>query len=291
MDGIDSPWRVPFDGSFRIEQAPTRSTTPLDNRQAKDRLREAVGGIADLQERLYAEDRQALLLVFQAMDAAGKDGTIRRLLTGVNPAGCQVFAFKRPSKRELDHDFLWRHVKRLPERGRIGVHNRSWYEEVLVVRVNPDILTRGQRLPARLTGAEVWNERMRSIREAEAHLARNGTTVVKFFLHVSQEEQARRLIARIDEPEKRWKFEEGDLAARDQWSAYMGAYEQALNATSRPEAPWYCIPADHKKTLRVIVAELVLEHMQRMNPVVPAPEDIDWEAARRRLSSPGAPEQ
>ncbi len=287
MPTLASPWRVPFDGSFRIAEAPSQAATVLDKQEAKHRLAKAVESISTLQEALYAENRQALLVVFQAMDAAGKDGTIRRLLTGVNPVGCQVFSFKRPSAQELDHDFLWRHVKALPERGRIGIHNRSWYEEVLVVRVNPGILTGGQRLPAHLTGPEVWDGRMRSIRDFEAHLARNGTPVVKFFLNVSREEQARRLVARIDEPDKRWKFDEGDLDARDMWPSYMQAYEQALNATSREEAPWYAVPADHKWTMRVLVAELVAEHLKRMNPQIPSPEDIDWEAARARLS-PGS---
>lgn len=255
----------------------------MPKKRAKERLEEVVDAIGPLQERLYAENRQALLLVFQAMDAAGKDGTIRKLLSGVNPAGCQVSSFKRPSSEELDHDFLWRHVVRLPERGILGVHNRSWYEEVLVVRVNPGILTGGQRLPPHALQGDVWGDRLQSIRDLEAHLDRNGTTVVKFFLNVSHAEQGRRLRARIDEPEKRWKFEAGDLDARADWEAYQTAYEQALNETSRPCAPWYAIPADHKWTMRVMVAEIVLRTLQAMNPTIPDPTDIDWQAARGRI--------
>ena len=282
MPPID--WRV--SSNFHIDQAPTRPPTELGKKEARGRLATAVSAIAALQQTLFAENRQALLLVFQAMDAAGKDGTIRHLLSGVNPAGCQVHSFKRPSSEELDHDFLWRHARRLPERGCIGVHNRSWYEEVLVVRVNPGILRHGQRLPERCTGPAVWTDRLASIRDFESHLARNGTAVVKFFLNVSRPEQARRLLARIDQPEKRWKFEEGDLDARDQWEEYMAAYEQALRATSTVDAPWYAIPADHKWTMRVLVAETVQAHLQALEARIPAPTDTDWEGCRDRLSSP-----
>lgn len=279
MPPVDSPWRVPFDGSVDLGAFGCEPPQRLEKKDAKARLEEHVDAIREAQYRLYAEDRQSLLLVFQAMDAAGKDGTIRRLLSGVNPAGCHVASFKRPSSEELDHDFLWRHVRQLPRRGIIGVHNRSWYEEVLVVRVNPGIL-QAQRLDAYPT---IWDDRLRSIRELEAHLHRNGTRVVKFFLNVSYDEQARRLRARIDEPDKRWKFEEGDLSVRQQWDDYQRAYQATLAATSRPEAPWYAIPADHKWTMRVTVADVVRRTLEDMDPQVPEPQDIDWEDARRRL--------
>ena len=219
--------------------------------------------LAELQRVLYAADRRALLLVFQAMDAAGKDGTIRAVFSGVNPAGFQVSAFKQPSAEELDHDFLWRCVRRLPERGRIGVFNRSYYEEVLVVRVHPEYLA-AQRLPDPKPSRKLWERRYRSIREHEAHLARNGTVVLKFWLNVSREEQKRRFLDRIDEPEKQWKFSTGDVRERAHWDRYMAAYEDALNATSRPHAPWYAIPADDKPFLRVQVAEIVVKALRAM---------------------------
>lgn len=282
---VDSPWLVSPGSVFSLTECPTEPPERMTKSDAKGKLSAHVDAIGALQERLFAEDRQALLLVFQAMDAAGKDGTIRRLLTGINPAGCQVTSFKRPSSMELDHDFLWRHVGALPERGRIGVHNRSWYEEVLVVRVNEGILTNSQRLPSRCIGPDVWEGRLRSIREFESHLARNGTTVVKFFLNVGRKEQAQRLTDRIDEPDKRWKFESGDLDARDQWAAYQSAYAAALSETSTVDAPWYAIPADHKWTMRVAVADVVRQTLERMSPKVPSPEDIDWVEARRRLNA------
>jgi PPK2 family polyphosphate:nucleotide phosphotransferase len=201
-------------------------------------------------------DNWGVLLVFQAMDAAGKDSTIRAVLRGINPQGCQVVAFKQPSSRELDHDFLWRVGSRLPERGRIGVFNRSHYEEVLVVRVHPEYLG-GQRLPRDVPLRRLWKERYDSIRDFERHLARNGYLVLKFFLHVSKEEQAERFRARIDRPDKNWKFSEGDLAERDLWNRYMEAYEKALNATSRSWAPWYAVPADSKPFLQATVAEIL----------------------------------
>jgi len=282
---LDSPWLVPPGEPFSLAGRSTEPPKRLTKSDAKSKLKEHVKGISAFQERLFSQDRQALLLVFQAMDAAGKDGTIRRLLTGINPAGCQVTSFQRPSSLELDHDFLWRHVRYLPERGRIGVHNRSWYEEVLVVRVNEGMLTNSQRLPSSCLVADVWEGRMRSIREFESHLCRNGTTVVKFFLNVGQVEQTRRLLARIDEPEKRWKFDPRDLDVREQWAAYQSAYEAALTQTSTADAPWYAIPADHKWTMRVAVAEIVHQTLARMDPAVPSPDDIDWGEARRRLNS------
>ena len=255
--------RVPFDGSWRLAEAPTLRLVE----DAKDRLKASVKRLDKLQRRLHAEDKHAVLLVFQAMDAAGKDSTIRAILRGVNPAGCQVFSFKRPSSEELDHDFLWRTSRRLPERGRIGVFNRSYYEELLVVKLNPGILA-AQRLPS--TPSTIWADREHSIREHEAHLARNGTRILKFFLNVSPEEQRRRLLSRIDDPDKNWKFEGGDLAVRARWGEYMAAYEQAINATSREHAPWFCIPADDKPSMRAIVADRVVSALEDLDPQYPA---------------------
>jgi len=265
FDAVKSPYLVPFDGSFRIRSAPT---DPPKHGPGKDALRKhlhaSVKKLDGLQQRLYAEDSWSVLLVFQAMDAAGKDSTIRAVLRGINPQGCQVFSFKQPSAHELDHDFLWRVSTRLPERGRIGVFNRSHYEEVLVVRVHPEYLG-GQRLPVDLPLKKLWRERYASIRDFERHLARSGTVVLKFFLHVSREEQADRFRRRIDRPEKNWKFSEGDLKERERWNDYMAAYQDALNATSRPWAPWYAVPADDKPFLRATVAGIVKESLESLD--------------------------
>jgi len=264
-----SPYVVPFDGTFSVADAPTTPPPDAGNEDALDaELRARVGEIADLQERLYAQDRYSLLLVFQAIDAAGKDSTIRAVTTGVNPAGFQVSSFKAPSKEELDHDFLWRTTERLPERGRIGVFNRSYYEEVLVVRVHPAFLD-GQRLPNRPPPEALWRERYASIRDHEAHLARNGTVILKFWLNISKDEQARRFIRRIDRPSKNWKFSAGDLVERGFWDAYVEAYEEALAATSRPYAPWYAIPADDKPFMRLEVARIVRDQLAALDPAFP----------------------
>lgn len=265
FDAVKSPYLVPFDGSFQIASAPTSPPkgAPKEG-ELRDRLEESVEKLDLLQRKLYADDHWGVLLVFQAMDAAGKDSTIRAVLRGINPQGCQVFSFKQPSSRELDHDFLWRVGMRLPERGRIGVFNRSHYEEVLVVRVHPEFLA-GQRLPLSLPLKERWKERYESIVDFERHLARNGYVILKFFLHVSKEEQAARFRRRIDRPDKNWKFSEGDLKERARWGDYMEAYEDALNATSRPWAPWYAIPADDKPFLRASVAGIVEESLSSLN--------------------------
>ena len=216
-----------------------------------------------LQRILYAHDHHAILLVFQAMDAAGKDGTIRAVMSGVNPAGCQVFSFKQPSKNELDHDFLWRTARCLPERGRIGIFNRSYYEEVLVVRVHPEYLA-GQNLPGKPKLERLWKERYESILDHEKHLARNGTVIIKFWLNISNEEQKQRFLARINEPEKHWKFSTGDVRERGHWKNYMRAYQDALNATSRSWAPWYAIPADDKPYMRMCVAEILVATLKSL---------------------------
>lgn len=261
---FDSPFLVPFDGSFRIAD---RATAPPDGTPGKKALKKQLEAVTDetrdLQRMFYAHDRHALLLVFQAMDAAGKDGTIRAVMSGINPAGCQVYSFKRPSAEELDHDFLWRTAKRLPERGRFGIFNRSYYEEVLVVRVHPKILGY-QRLPDPPDLNTVWEERYESIRSHELHLARNGTVILKFWLNVSRDEQKARLLRRIDDPTRNWKFEAGDLRERALWPQYMEAYEDALNATSRAHAPWFAIPADDKPYMRLAVATIVRDTLRSL---------------------------
>ncbi|HHO52188.1 MAG TPA: polyphosphate kinase 2 family protein [Deltaproteobacteria bacterium] len=275
LEAPRTPHLVPFDSSFKLSRAPT---SPGDDRGGKKRLRraleDAVEELGRLQQVLYAHNKVSVLLLFQAMDAAGKDSTIRRVLTGVDPAGCQVFSFGKPSAQELDHDFLWRCTRCLPERGRIGVFNRSWYEEVLIVRVHPEILEH-QRLPWRPAGSELWRERLESIHDLERHLARNGTVILKFFLNVSLEEQRRRFLDRIERPEKNWKFNEADVEERRHWDAYMSAYEEALNATSRPWAPWYAIPADHKPTLRLAVARTVVEALRGLHLRYPPPDELE----------------
>lgn len=262
----ESNYIVPFDGSFRVGEAasaPPKGAPPKS--ELKAALREKVKELQELQRRLYASDKHGVLLVFQAMDAAGKDGTIRKVLTGVNPAGCQVSSFKQPSAEELDHDFLWRTSRKLPERGRIGVFNRSYYEEVLVVRVHPEYLS-GQQLPNLPSDPEaLWKARYTSIRAHEEHLARNGMVVLKFWLNVSYAEQGRRFLSRIDEQEKNWKFSSGDVKERAHWGRYMEAYEEALNQTSRPWAPWYAVPADNKSYMRLQVATLIVEKLKELN--------------------------
>jgi PPK2 family polyphosphate:nucleotide phosphotransferase len=261
---IDSPYLVPTDGSFALGRAPTTPPSGAgDATSRKKRLKKRVKKLEKLQRKLYADDRFAVLLVFQAMDAAGKDGTIRAVMSGVNPAGFQVFGFKQPSDEELDHDFLWRTTSRLPERGRIGVFNRSYYEEVLVVRVHPEYLS-GQKLPYDGPLEQLWAERLESIRDHERHLARNGVAVVKLWLNISREEQRRRFVARIDDPAKNWKFSAGDVAESKLWDRYMHAYEEALRATSRPWAPWYAVPADDKDYMRATVADIVVKTLEKL---------------------------
>jgi len=235
----------------------------------KKLLAEHVEELSSLQRLLYASNRYAVLLIFQAMDAAGKDGAIRHVMSGVNPQGCQVFSFKHPSAAELDHDFLWRTTRSLPERGRIGIFNRSYYEEVLIVRVHPEIL-RTQGLPDNLTDEKtVWEGRYRSIIELEDHLYRNGTRVIKFFLHLSEEEQRKRFLERIDEPDKNWKFSLADIHERKYWKQYMKAYEACLNATSSRHAPWYVVPADDKENARLIVSRIILDSLNGLKMEYP----------------------
>jgi PPK2 family polyphosphate:nucleotide phosphotransferase len=265
FEASPSPYLVPFDGSFRVAESPTKPPEGAPGKKgAKRQLKSLVRELYELQRVLYAHDKYALLCIFQAMDAAGKDGTIRAVTTGINPAGFQVHSFKQPSKEELDHDYLWRTTQRLPERGRIGIFNRSYYEEVLVVRVHPDIIGY-QKLPEPVDLDRIWNTRFESIRNHEEHLARNGIVVLKFWLNVSKDEQKQRFLARIEDPEKHWKFSAGDVKERGFWDNYMGAYEEAINATSRPWAPWYAIPADDKPYMRTQVANILADNLKKLD--------------------------
>ena len=251
-----------------------KGVDPADTRGFKSKqhaaraLADGVARLAALQERLYADDQWAVLLVFQAMDAAGKDSTIKPVMSGVNPQGCQVFSFKAPSAEELDHDFLWRTSRCLPERGRIGIFNRSYYEEVLVVRVHPAFLEK-QRLPEGLVTVDTWKDRFEDINAYERHLARAGTRILKFFLHVSPEEQRRRFLERLEDPTKNWKFSVADLGERARWDDYMAAYEDMIRHTATPHAPWYVVPADHKWFTRVVVVQAIIDALERLDLAFP----------------------
>lgn len=276
---IKTPYLIKTNSNFKVKSSGTVSEGGENKSDLKKELKSLRKEIGELQHRLFAEDKNSLLLVFQAMDAAGKDSTIRAVLSGVNPAGCHVSSFKKPSAEELDHDFLWRSAIRLPERGRIGVFNRSYYEETLVVRVHPNYLQyqRLAGLPDDLSEKSLqtfWDERFESINDHEKHLARNGTVILKFWLNVSKDEQKNRFLSRLNEPEKYWKFDSGDLKERALWDDYMHAYEQVLNATSQPHAPWYAIPADNKLFMRVEVARTIVATLKSMNPQFP---DVDKE--------------
>lgn len=280
-------YRVPFNGAFKIQQAKTTEDHTKTEEELENQLKKTVKKIDKLQQALYADDRHALLLVFQAMDAAGKDSTIQAILKGVNPAGCQVFSFKQPSAEELDHDFLWRTARCLPERGRIGVFNRSYYEEVLVVRVHPNYLE-GQNLPEYDKLEVLWEQRYESIRDHEKHLARNGTVILKFWLNVSKEEQKNRFLSRLNEQDKNWKFSAGDVQERQHWDDYMRAYEAALNETSTQQAPWYAIPADDKPYMRLAIAEIIVDTLEAMHLKYPEPSEAEqakFAEARRLLEA------
>lgn len=259
-----------YDGSatFSAKKADTKiDDLYTDDSEYEVRLREQAAEIDVLQNRMYASNRHGMLAIFQAMDAAGKDGTIQHVFTGTNPMGLRVHAFKRPSEQELDHDWLWRTYVNLPERGTIGIFNRSYYEEVLIVKVHPEILTQSQRIPADLTEDldKVWKHRYTAIVDMEKHLARNGFPTIKFFLNVSKKEQAKRLIARIENPEKNWKFDEQDVEERAFWDDYQAAFEDAINETATKNAPWYVVPADDKKNMRLIVGRILIEELKKLN--------------------------
>jgi PPK2 family polyphosphate:nucleotide phosphotransferase len=285
---VSSPYLVPFNGSFKYAKAPTTPPdSTLGKKTYKKKLKKLVDEMDELQNTLYAHDKYALLLIFQAIDAAGKDSTIRAVMTGINPAGCQVFSFKQPSAQELDHDFLWRTSRNLPERGRIGIFNRSYYEEVLVVRVHPEFL-QAQKLPYKINLNRLWKERYGSIRDHEKHLVHNGTIILKFWLNVSKDEQRNRFLSRLEEPHKNFKFSMGDVHERSYWGKYMLAYEEALNATSRSWAPWYAIPADDKPYMRMTVAEIIVRTMKNMDlkyPTVGPDKQAEFKEVYNKLKS------
>src|ERR1700690_236940 len=263
-------FRVPHHKKINIKRLPTMVKPFCESKKEyKDLLEKHVAELTSLQQLHYASNRYALLLIFQGMDSAGKDGAIRHVMSGVNPQGCQVFSFKHPSATELDHDFLWRTTQALPERGRIGIFNRSYYEEVLIVRVHPEIL-RSQGLPVELLDEKtIWRDRYRSIVDLEEHLYRNGTRIIKFFLHLSEEEQRKRFLARIDAPDKNWKFSIADIEERKFWKQYMKAYEECLSATSTHQAPWYVVPADDKENARLIVSGIVFDTFEGLKMTYP----------------------
>jgi PPK2 family polyphosphate:nucleotide phosphotransferase len=280
-------YRVGGGKKFRLDDYDPADTAGLaiEGRVAKEMLREGVEMLAELQSRLYAQDRWSVLLIFQAMDAAGKDGTIKHVMSGVNPQGVQVFSFKQPSEEELDHDYLWRCAKRLPERGRIGIFNRSYYEEVLIVRVHPEILAT-QRMPEGLVGKRIWKERFEGIIGFERHLARQGYLILKFFLNVSKKEQKKRFLARLDEPDKNWKFSMADVRERSRWKDYMTAYEEMIAATATEHAPWHVVPADHKWFTRLAVAATIVQALDRLDlryPEIDERKRRELAAARREL--------
>ena len=282
------PYRITDGENFRLEAinpGDVGELTAEDKPRAKEALAVGVQALAELQGLLYAQDRWGALLIFQAMDAAGKDGAIKHVMSGINPQGCQVDSFKAPSAEELDHDYLWRCLKRLPERGRIGIFNRSYYEEVLVLRVHEELL-RKQKMPPELITPQIWDQRYEDIRNVEQYLSRNGYVIRKFFLHVSNEEQKRRFMERLENPDKHWKFSASDAKERQHWKDYMTAYEAMIRATARPDAPWYVVPADNKWFTRVIVAAAIIDALEALDlkfPEMTAPQRQQLEGARAAL--------
>jgi PPK2 family polyphosphate:nucleotide phosphotransferase len=285
---LAKPYRITNGKKFRLKHVDPADTGDLksaDKPRAKEALQNGVEAMAELQDVLYAQDRWSLLLIFQAMDAAGKDGTIKHVMSGVNPQGCQVSSFKGPTSEDLDHDYLWRCVKQLPERGRIGIFNRSYYEETLVVRVHPEFLA-GQKLPKECVTKDIWKERFQDIRAFERYLHRNGTAVVKFFLHISKAEQQKRFLERLDDPEKNWKFSVNDARERGFWDDYMEAYEETIRETASEKSPWYVVPADNKWFTRVIVAAAVIDALAAMKlqyPKVSEAKRQELAATRKEL--------
>src|SRR5262247_4084968 len=284
---LAKPFRV-TDDRFRLKDIDPDDTLDLtseDKPRAKEALTMGIEVLAEQQDMLYAQDRWALLLIFQAMDAAGKDGTIKHVMSGINPQGCQVYSFKAPTAEDLDHDYLWRCTKCLPERGRIGIFNRSYYEETLVVRVHREFLVR-QKLPSELVTKDIWQERFQDIRYFERYLTRNGVVIRKFFLHVSKKEQKKRFLERIEEPEKHWKFSASDIEERQYWDDYMGAYEDTIRNTATKHAPWYVVPADNKWFTRVVVAAAVIEALSSLDlhyPEVSKEKLKELSAAKKAL--------
>ena len=286
---LAKPFRV-TDGKFRlkdIDPGDTLDLTSEDKPRAKEALAMGIDVLAELQDMLYAQDNWAVLLIFQAMDAAGKDGAIKHVMSGVNPQGCQVFSFKAPTSEDLDHDYLWRCIKNMPERGRIGIFNRSYYEETLVVRVHREFLEK-QKLPSELVTKDIWKDRFQDIRSFERYLTRNGVAILKFFLHVSNKEQKKRFLERIEEPEKNWKFSANDAKERQYWDDYMDAYEDMIRNTATKDAPWYVVPADNKWFTRVVVAAAVIDALAELNlkyPKVSEAKLKELAAAKRALNA------
>jgi PPK2 family polyphosphate:nucleotide phosphotransferase len=288
---LAAPFRISKGKNFRLKDVDPEDTLDFtkdaDKSRSKEALATGVTALAELQDKLYAQDKWAVLLVFQAMDAAGKDGAIKHVLSGINPQGCQVYSFKSPSSDDLDHDYLWRCMKCLPNRGHIGIFNRSYYEEVLVVRVHPEFLAK-QKMPPRLVDKNIWEERFEDIRNFEQYLSRNGVVVRKFFLHVSKKEQKRRFLERIDDPLKNWKFSSNDANERDYWDDYMEAYEEMIQETATKDAPWYVVPADNKWFTRVVVAAAVIETLASLDLAYPKVDDgklKELAAAKKKLLS------
>lgn len=285
-------YRVTEGRKFRLKHIDPDDTAWLKEEQkpqSKEALEDGIAALADFQEKLYAQDRWSVLLIFQAMDAAGKDGAIKHVMSGVNPQGCQVVPFKSPTSEDLDHDYLWRCAKRLPQRGCIGIFNRSYYEETLAVRVNPSFLE-AQKLPPELVTKRIWDERFEDIRNFEKYLTRNGTVVRKFFLHVSKGEQLKRFLSRLDEPEKNWKFSAADAESRESWGAYMEAYEETIRNTATEDAPWYVVPADNKWFTRIVVASVVVETLASLGlhfPKVDAAKRKELAKVRETLLAKG----
>jgi PPK2 family polyphosphate:nucleotide phosphotransferase len=285
---LSKPYRVTKGKKFRLKDVDPGDTGELkseDKPRAKEALRTGVETLAKLQDMLYGQDRWSLLLIFQAMDAAGKDGTIKHVMSGVNPQGCQVSSFKGPTSTDLDHDYLWRCIKELPERGRIGIFNRSYYEETLAVRVHPEFLA-GQKLPERCVTKNIWEERFQDIRAFERYLHRNGTIVLKFFLHVSRDEQKKRFLERLDLPEKNWKFSATDAKSRAFWDDYMKVYEGTIRETATKDSPWYVVPADNKWFTRVVVAGAVIDALSSLDlsyPIVGEAKKKELAEARKLL--------
>jgi PPK2 family polyphosphate:nucleotide phosphotransferase len=274
-------YRVDHGKHFRLDEVDPADTQGLDlKEQAQAFLEKGVARLSDLQQKLYAQDQWALLVIVQAMDGAGKDSVIRHVMSGVNPQGCEVYSFKEPSQEDLNHDFLWRASKLLPQRGRIGIFNRSYYEEVLVVRVHPELL-RKERIPHSGGNKKIWKERFEDINSFETHLHRNGVIPVKFFLHLSKDEQRNRFLSRLDEPDKNWKFSEADVREREHWDDYMQAYEEMIRHTATPHAPWFVVPADHKWFTRMVVAAAIIDALETLHLAFPR---VD-EAKRKELGA------
>jgi PPK2 family polyphosphate:nucleotide phosphotransferase len=283
---LAKPYRVDHGKHFRLKDFDPSDTGKFkSDEHSQADLQERVARLAELQDMLYAQDRWALLLIFQAMDAAGKDGVIKHVMSGVNPQGCQVYSFKAPSPEELNHDYLWRTMRRIPERGHIGIFNRSHYEEVLVVRVHPEVF-KSEKLPASLVSKDIWQERFHDIRAFEHYLTRNGIVIRKFFLNISKQEQKKRFLARLQEPEKNWKFSAADVHEREYWDDYMEAYQEMIRHTATPEAPWYVVPADHKWFTRLVVGAAIIDALEALDlsyPKVDAQQRKALEAARALL--------